>query len=786
VVRGWWGVDEVPELPSHSSDSLPSEIVCDGRHVGSLPPSGLYDIVSSLYSTFRSYGVAPLALNEAGIAGCLLVVSGAADALNSNDRERLEDFSRLVSYGLRTRAGEREAETAQRTLEERDRHMRALLNALPDLIFRLSRDGKYLDVHAPETELLAAEDLVGRTLFDVMPSELAERLLLVVRRSLDERSLQSAEYELNTVGLGRRCFEARIAPYSEDEVVFTVRDITAQHESAATLEVRDGLLQAITQATVILLTRPSFSLAVDEAFSIIGRAVDVDRVYFFENHTTPDGDLVCSQRFEWVRGKGKVSSEIENSVLQEMSYAEHFPDWRQIMERGEPVARLIKDLPNGLREVMEDQSIKALLLVPICQNGDFIGFVGFDDCRQERQWDEMELSVLSTAAACLGGAILQRKARFEIGSSRARYKALVDNISDVIFQIDTEGVLTFVNKTWEHIVGASPEEVVGRRLSEFVVEDDSAMMRQCLRMLLAEEVAECRHDVRMVTSDAEVRWVQLYARVSYAESGEVAGIFGTLHDVTERREYEDALVAAKDRAEEMASLKSSFLANMSHEIRTPLTSILGFSQILLEEMAGEQREMLDLIVRNGNRLMETLNSVLELARLESDGIRLSMRMVRVDEEVDELIQLFGSNLASPDVSLRADVNGAVSAYTDQAILRRILTNLVGNAVKFTKAGEVVVSVSEEADVIRIRVSDTGVGIDPEFIESLFDDFTQESSGLDRRYEGSGLGLSITRRLLNLIGANIYVESEKGLGSTFTVELVRRPTLHIPKVPRHIA
>jgi PAS domain S-box-containing protein len=775
IVRGWHGVDAPPEVSVQECEGLPAAIdVVSNIGDGGVRIRGTR-LVRHLYARAQSFGIARLALSADGPAGYLIVVSSQAGHLSAADHTRLDEYAQLVSYGIQTRAGEREAESARQQLAESEGRTRALLKALPDLIFRLSREGVYLDVHAPEEDLLVAKSLRGRTLAEVMPAELAAKLLACIRESLDTRSLQSVEYELSTAGRGRRLFEARISPYNEDEVVFTVRDVTSQRESAAQIEARDKVLLAVTQATTILLTRPGFSKAVHEAFSIIGRAVDVDRVYLFENHVAPDGDLLCSQRFEWVRDQ--VSTEIDNPILQNMSYTAHFPEWREVMERGEPVARLVKNLEPGLRDVMQDQSIKALLLVPIIQNGDFIGFVGLDDCRQERLWDEMELSVLSTAAACLGGAILQRKARFEIGSSRARYKALVDNISDVIFQTDTEGVLTFVNRAWERIVGLTSEEALGHRLSEFVVDGDSVMMRQCLRLLLAEEVAECRHDVRMVASDGEVRWVQLYARVSSAESGEVSGVFGTLHDITERREYEDALVAAKERAEEMASLKSSFLANMSHEIRTPLTSILGFSQILLEEMVGEEREMLDLIVRNGHRLMETLNSVLELARLESDGIRLNMRMVRVDDEVSELVQLFGSDLSHTHVDLRTEINGAATAYTDQAILRRILTNLIGNALKFTEQGEVVVTVREEPDAVRVSVRDTGVGIDSEFLDNLFDDFTQESSGLDRRFEGSGLGLSITRRLLALIGANILVESEKGAGSTFTIELVRRPSLH---------
>jgi PAS domain S-box-containing protein len=776
LVRGTSGIP-LPGRITLDGAAAPEEVVLADDD-GAAPI--LIDLITRIHPSGRSAAFAPVGPGSSGPVGFLMLISERDHHFASEQRDKIADFAALVSTGIGAFASEYEAREAHRSRAESERRLRALLESFPDLIFRLSRHGEYRDVHAPDGGSLVADDLIGKNLHDVLDEDLAARLLLAIRRSIGGESLQYVEYELDTVAHGRRHFEARIMPCAHDEVVFTVRDITEARLTATHLKARESLLDAVMRATIILLTRPSLSIAVRDAFALLGNAVDVDRVYQFENHVGEDGRLLFSQRFEWTRED--VTTELDNPALQGMDYEEVLPGLYEQLERGEPAFIVVDELDEDLKATMQSQDIQSILLVPIHQNSDFIGFVGFDDCRQKREWSETEVSVLMTAAACLGGAIVQRKSRFELGNSRARYKALVDNVNDVIFQADLSGTILFVNPSWEHVTGRTVEAAIGRRMHDFVSKEDATVLDRCMQALTEQEVSECRHDLRMTCLNGTAKWVHLYARASHDESGRISGIFGTLHDVTERRLYEDALVAAKDRAEEMAMLKSSFLANMSHEIRTPLTSILGFSQILMEELAGEQREMIDLIVRNGNRLMDTLSSVLELARLESHDVRLNVQPVRIDREVQEMVRLFSHRTRQSGVVLRYDAPGALICHTDASILRRVLDNLVGNALKFTAEGEVVLQAREDDGTILVAVRDTGVGIEEAFLANLFEDFTQESSGLDRQFEGAGLGLAITRRMVDLLGATISVESQKGVGSTFTLAL---PKVLIPASRRAV-
>jgi len=228
---------------------------------------------------------------------------------------------------------------------------------------------------------------------------------------------------------------------------------------------------------------------------------------------------------------------------------------------------------------------------------------------------------------------------------------------------------------------------------------------------------------------------------------------------------------AREQAEEMARLKSAFIANMSHEIRTPLTAIIGFAQVLGEEVSPEQRELVEPIEQSGKRLLSTLNSVLDLARLKSEGVALNIEPLDVAEEVHELTEMLRPQASAKGLSLivNAPVCGVI-ARADRPALNRVLTNLMSNAIKFTEVGRITVSTEQTDAMVYIRVRDTGRGIGTEFLPSLFEEFRQESTGVTRSHEGSGLGLAITKGLVDLMQGTIEADSTVGQGSVFTVAL----------------
>jgi len=240
---------------------------------------------------------------------------------------------------------------------------------------------------------------------------------------------------------------------------------------------------------------------------------------------------------------------------------------------------------------------------------------------------------------------------------------------------------------------------------------------------------------------------------------------------------QDSLRRARDEAERIAALKTSFLANMSHELRMPLASMIGYAQIILESSEqSEQGEFAQSIVESGNRLLETITSILDLARLDAEAVKTEVRPLSVTAMAREAVGMLSSLASRKGLELRIeepDKDDTVNS--DPSALRRILANLIGNAIKFTDQGSVTVRVESDRDVVRTTVADTGKGIGEEFLPRLFDEFAQESTGIGRSHEGSGLGLAIARRLCDLIGADITVESSPGAGSTFTLTIPHERT-----------
>ena len=304
-----------------------------------------------------------------------------------------------------------------------------------------------------------------------------------------------------------------------------------------------------------------------------------------------------------------------------------------------------------------------------------------------------------------------------------------------------------------------------------------------VRMRGAFEAAGPSHRARLygicldVTAEAERTRVLLGAK-EQAERAREESEQARIAAEHAREESEQARIAAERarvEAEEMARLKTAFLANMSHEIRTPLTAIIGFAQVLGEEVSLAQRDLVIPIEQSGKRLLATLNSVLDLARLKSDGIQVHLEPVDVAEEAHDLAMLLQPMAQERGLALtvHAPVRGVV-ALADRSALHRVLTNLLSNAIKFTDAGRVMLSVDANHTHTRIRGRDTGRGIGAEFLPRLFEEFHQESTGTTRSHEGSGLGLAITRGLVDLMSGTIAVESVVDEGTLFTV-LLPRPT-----------
>ena len=354
--------------------------------------------------------------------------------------------------------------------------------------------------------------------------------------------------------------------------------------------------------------------------------------------------------------------------------------------------------------------------------------------------------------------------------SEARFRAVAEQALDLIGIFDRRARLRYIVGPIVETLGYAPQQIRAFNVFDYVHPEDLPQVRRHFLALLQTPEYTITADFRFRRSDGSWAHLSLKAR-NLLELPGVNGILVSIRDVSERKAFEVELVEAKDRAEEMVMLKNAFLANMSHEIRTPLTGILGFADVLARELEGEHREFVTLIQEGGRRLSETLNSVLDLARLEAGGFQPNLESVDAVEAVGSVVGLCRSIADRKELSLEfIHPDTPLRVFADRGGLTRVIQNLLSNALKFTSEGGVTVRIEEDGDDAVIRVEDTGEGIDAAFIPDLFEEFKQESTGLSRNHEGAGLGLTITKRLVELMDGDIAVESSKGEGSVFTITL----------------
>ena len=339
--------------------------------------------------------------------------------------------------------------------------------------------------------------------------------------------------------------------------------------------------------------------------------------------------------------------------------------------------------------------------------------------------------------------------------------------------MDVERGVTTWSEGARHLFGVPPG-VVPPSMSTFVHPADRPEADAALaRLLSTGGTAEVTF--RGIALDGTERTLRSTSRAEAGDGSRPERLYGVLLDVTAQVEREAALRDARDRAQDAARAKSDFLANMSHEIRTPLTAIIGFAQILREETGSAYHDLVGPIESGGVRLLETLNSVLDIARMEAGHLDLALAPVDVAAEVHAAVELLAGRAAEKRLTLTADAPlGLPAVLANRPALNRILANLVSNAVKFTPAGHVRVTAREAAGRVEIRVADTGEGMSPDFLGSLYEPFQQASTGWARSHEGTGLGLTITRGLVEGMGGTIAVESAAGQGTTFTVSLPVAP------------
>lgn len=347
----------------------------------------------------------------------------------------------------------------------------------------------------------------------------------------------------------------------------------------------------------------------------------------------------------------------------------------------------------------------------------------------------------------------------------------IKSVSECISITDMKDKIIFVNEAFMKTYGYSEEELIGNNIA---IIRSKVFSKEAKNILTETLKGGWKGEIINKRKDGTEFPIYLSTSVIKDENENLIALIGVAADITEAKKSRDELIKAKEKAEEINRLKTSFLANMSHELRTPMIGILGFSEILREELNNPQhRDMIDTIITSSNRLLNTLNLLLDLSRIESSTEELNLNNLNISSTVEQIVKSFEGAVKRKNLFLKLTIlDDKVSSYLDNRTFEGITNNLLNNAIKFTSKGGVEVFVLSEMinnkPFAVIKVADTGIGIPKESQQIIFEEFRQVSEGLNRMYDGSGLGLTITKKTVELMNGKISVGSTEGVGSTFTI------------------
>ncbi|AFZ56325.1 PAS domain S-box protein [Anabaena cylindrica FACHB-243] len=575
------------------------------------------------------------------------VITAFQDITDRKQAERI-----LTNYNAELE-GQIACQTAE--LRRQEAQFRAIVELQTELIVRSCVDGKLTFVNDAFCRYFGvnAEDILGHSYRGFIFPEDRAQVFQTLATISQENPVISIENRVVAKGDVRWTQWNQRMIFDEEnrfvEIQAVGRDITDKKRAETALAARERYLSTLVNVQNYLLVNESDTNYYTQILQWLGETASASRIYLFENHDDAAGNRVISQRSEWCLAG--IASELNNSALQNIPYTEFLPRWLEILSSGKIINGVVADFPDHEREILEPQGILAILILPFLVNGQFWGFIGFDNCALARIWEPAEVNLLSAAASAISAHLERQQARREI-------------------------------------------------------------------------------------------------------------------------------VDAKEAAETANSAKSQFLTSMSHELRTPLNAIIGFSQLLETDatLQAEQKDFINTINQSGEHLLSLIDDVLEMSKIEAGKVFLNEKSFHLPQLLTGLMDMLRQQTASKGLFFELELANNLPDWiiTDDAKLRQVLINLLGNAIKFTDYGGIVLRVGMMESLcagyhLLFEVADTGQGITANELDQIFEVFGQSEAG-KRSQTGTGLGLPISRKFVELMGGELTMQSTPGVGSKFRFDI----------------
>ena len=362
----------------------------------------------------------------------------------------------------------------------------------------------------------------------------------------------------------------------------------------------------------------------------------------------------------------------------------------------------------------------------------------------------------------------------EITLREERLEQVTDLSNEMIWETEGSGILNYANRAFRENLGYSAEELISKvNIIDLLPEEDRQEIAGQLRLQANTTRTVRKYQHKLMRKSGEVLWVQSEYLPVFSGEGEIVGYRGICRDISDVKSKIHDLMLAEEAANEMAKMKTLFLSSMSHEIRNPLVSIIGASEMLLEDLSGDAGHagMVEMIFKSSVRLRDTVSMILNLNRFEEVYSNNKSQTVDLRKLLEEIIEIFTPFAKRKGITLSlVCADSPVHIRTSEVVFLSVINNLVNNAVKYTEDGNVEIHLRKEPGAVLIEVADTGVGISKEAQGTIWDAFRQEDGGHSYNNDSSGFGLSLVKKYVELMGAEIFLESEKGVGSRFILRI----------------
>lgn len=670
--------------------------------------------------------------------------------------------------------------TAQRLAEQSLRLTQFSIDKVPQAVFWLGREGHILNANEGASRMLghSREELLEMTVFDYNPCVSREEFDFLWQKLQEQRSLVMESEHVTK--LGRRYpveVHLSILEYQGKEYVFSFGSEVTDRKALETKQQEQLKQEALLHQVAVARVTPS------DLNTKLGTICEKTAAYYQADHAAfafldergMYADVIFEYKDPSLKDSARVASIVNIAPLTDLfslRTAVALVDVHQA------------SLLESIWDILGEFDNLSTFLIPILLNGQPVGMMEFNWLKPICL-DERKSKIGKTIADQISQIIQQHRAEIALHEQRSFAQQVTENMGQGLVVVRNDWIIEYANPAFASLLGYSLTDLLERSILDIVYKADPQVVKEIAAGWQKGEIQE-REIVFKHLSGKPI--FALMSGVPRWHNGQIDGAIVVMTDLSSRKKIEKEQAHARDQALEASRLKSEFLANMSHEIRTPLNAVIGMTSLLMgTPLDDEQRDYAETIRSSGDVLLSLINDILDFSKIEAGKLELEKQPIDLRDCVEEALDVVVAKAAEKGLELAYIMEEQVpqAFIGDVTRLRQILVNLLNNAIKFTEKGEVVLRVASDWEdnyreegrplLLKFSVQDTGIGIPEEKMNRLFQSFSQVDASTTRRFGGSGLGLAICKRLVELMGGRIWVESEIDKGATFYFTVQVQPT-----------